>query len=344
MRAAIQTGIRTIEMRDLPDPAPDGDTGIIRVRRAGVCGSDLHRYHAIAEPQAVPMGHEYCGEVVHLPAGYDGPARVGDLVAVDSIMGMACGACTYCRSGQTFHCPVRRATPSWGGAFAEFVRRRPWSFFPLPVGLTPEQGALVEPLAVGVHGVRWARMQPGARVVILGAGTIGLTTLMAARALGASAVHITARHAHQAALAREFGATTVLSDDPAAVIEQVRDLTGGEGADLVLETVGGHADTINLSWELVKPQGTVSVLGVFADPMRIDLMPALNREVWVTFPICYGVVDGRHDYEVAIELIADGRAPVDRLVTARFPLEETPAAFRMAADKGTGSVKVHIEA
>ena len=84
--------------------------------------------------------------------------------------------------------------------------------------VTPEQGALVEPLAVGVHGVRWARMQPGARVVILGAGTIGLTTLMAARALGASAVHITARHAHQAALAREFGATTVLSDDPAAVI------------------------------------------------------------------------------------------------------------------------------
>jgi threonine dehydrogenase-like Zn-dependent dehydrogenase len=342
MRAAIQTGIRTIEMRDIPAPVPDADTGLIRVRTAGVCGSDLHRYHDWAEPQTLPAGHEYCGEVVHLPATYDGPARVGDLVAVDGIMGMACGACAFCKAGQTFHCRVRQTTPTYGGAFAEFVKRRPWAFFPLPGHLTPEHGALVEPLAVGVHGVRWARMQPGARVVILGAGTIGLTTLIAAKALGASAVHITARHPHQAALAQALGATTVLPDDDATVIEQVRDLTDGLGADLVIETVGGHADTINLSWELVKPQGTVSVLGVFADPMQINLMPPLNREVWVTFPICYGVIDGRHDYEVAIELIAQGRAPVEKLVTARFPLEQTPEAFRMADDKSTGSVKVHI--
>jgi len=342
MRAAIQTGIRTIDMRDIPAPVPDADTGLIRVRTVGVCGSDLHRYHAWSDPQTMPAGHEYAGEVVHLPAGYTGPARVGDLVAVDSIMGMACGACAYCQAGQTFHCPVRKTAPNYGGGFAEYVKRRPWSFFPLPGHVTPEQGALVEPLAVGVHGVRWARMQPGATVVILGAGTIGLTTLMAAKALGAGSIHITARHPHQAAMARALGATTVLPDDDATVIERVNELTGGVGADLVLETVGGHADTINLSWELVRPQGTVSVLGVFADPMPINLMSPLNREVWVTFPICYGVVDGRHDYEVAIELIAGGRAPVEKLVTARFPLEETPAAFRMAADKGTGSVKVHV--
>ena len=241
-----------------------------------------------------------------------------------------------------FHCPVRKASPTFGGGFAEVYKRRPSGFFPLPGGMTPQQGALVEPLAVGVHGVRYPRMRQGASVIIIGAGTIGLTTLMAARALGAGDVHITARHPQQATLAKDLGATTVLPDDPAAAVEQVRDLTGGLGADLVVETVGGHADTLNLAWDLVRPQGTVSVLGVFQGRIPVDLLKPLGKEVWVTFPVCYGVIDGRHDYDVAIELIAGGRAPVDRLVTSRFPLEEAPAAFRTAADKSTGSVKVHL--
>jgi threonine dehydrogenase-like Zn-dependent dehydrogenase len=342
MRAAIQTGIRSVEVRDVPVPEPDTVSGLIRVRTAGICGSDLHPYHERAEPQSLPAGHEVCGEVVHLPDGYAGPARIGDLVAVDGVLGMACGDCDFCRAGQTFHCPVRKAAPTSGGGFAELLKRRPSGFFPLPAGLTPQQGALVEPLAVGVHGVRYPRMQPGASVVIIGAGTIGLTTLMAARALGAGPIHITARHPQQAKLAAELGATTVLPDDPAAAIEQARDLTGGLGADLVVETVGGHADTLNLAWDLVRPQGTVSVLGVFQGRIPVDLLKPLGREVWVTFPVCYGVIDGRHDYDVAIELIASGRAPVDRLVTSRFPLEEAPAAFRTAADKSTGSVKVHL--
>src|SRR5581483_7390930 len=129
--------------------------------------------------------------------------------------------------GQPFHCPRRHAAPRWGGGFAEYIKRRPAGLFPLPPTLTAERGALVEPLAVGVHGVRWARMPTGASVVVIGAGTIGLTTLLAARALGAGAVHVIARHAHQAALAEALGATTVLPDDPAAAAEHVRAVTDG---------------------------------------------------------------------------------------------------------------------
>jgi threonine dehydrogenase-like Zn-dependent dehydrogenase len=141
-----------------------------------------------------------------------------------------------------------------------------------------------------------------------------------------------------------LGATTVLPDDTVGAAEQVRPLTGGLGADLVVETVGGHGDTVNLAWGLVRPQGTVAIVGIFPGPVEVDLMRPLQREVWATFPIGYGVIDGRHDYEVAIELIADGRAPVEKLVTSRFPLAEAPAAFRAAADKASGSVKVHITA
>ncbi len=122
----------------------------------------------------------------------------------------------------------------------------------------------------------------------------------------------------------------------------VRDLTGGAGADLVVETVGGHGDTVNLAWELTRPQGTVAVLGIFPERVPVDLLRPVMREVWATFPICYGVIDGRHDFAVAIDLIASGRAPVEWLVTHRFSLDEAPEAFRTAADKGTGSIKVHL--
>jgi threonine dehydrogenase-like Zn-dependent dehydrogenase len=193
-----------------------------------------------------------------------------------------------------------------------------------------------------VHGVRWPKMQPGARVVVIGAGTIGLMTMVAALALGAGSVHITARHQHQAAMATALGATGVLPESPDDATEQVMSLTDSLGADLVIETVGGHADTLSLAWELVKAQGTVAVLGVFPDKLPVDLLRPLQKEVWVTFPICYGTIDGKHDYEVAIELMASGRAPVEQMVTKTFPLEQAPLAFQTAADKSTGSVKIHL--
>jgi threonine dehydrogenase-like Zn-dependent dehydrogenase len=344
MRAAVQTGRRTIEMRDVPTPGASADLALVRVRACGVCGSDLHPYIGRAEAQTLPDGHEVSGEVVALPPGYTGPLRAGDLVALDTIcLGVACGACLMCRAGQPFHCPVRRTAPRLGGGFAELIARKPAGLFRLPAGMTAEQGALVEPLAVGVHAVRWARMPAGATVAIIGAGTIGLMTLMAARALGAGSVHMIARHPHQAALAESLGAAAVVaSDEPKTAIDHVRGATDGIGADLVVETVGGHADTLGLAWELARIQGTVAVLGIFPDRVPVNLLRPVIRELWATFPICYGVVDGRHDYEVALELIAGGRAPVERLVTHRLPLESAPDAFRIASDKATGSVKVHV--
>jgi threonine dehydrogenase-like Zn-dependent dehydrogenase len=208
--------------------------------------------------------------------------------------------------------------------------------------MTAEQGALVEPLAVGVHAVRWARVSAGSSVAVVGAGTIGLMTLIAARALGAGPIHVLARHQHQAQLAESLGATTVTRAEGAEAIERVGQLTDGRGVDYVFETVGGHGTTVDLSWELARVQGTVAVIGIFLHPVPVNLLRPVIRELWATFPICYGVVDGRHDFDITIELIASGRAPVERLVTHRFPLEAAAEAFRTAADKSTGSVKVQI--
>lgn len=341
MRAAIQTGLSEIDVRDISAPGRDG--ALVRVVAAGVCGSDLHEYFQRSQPQALPEGHEVAGEVVSLPDAYGGPIRVGDLVAIDTIChGKACGTCAFCQVGQTFHCLERDRTQGSGGAFAELIRRQPAGLFRLPSGMSAEQGALVEPLAVGVHAVRRARMPQGATVVIVGAGTIGLMTLLAARALGADKVFVVARHAHQAAAAKAFGATSVVQAEGIDAVTSIRDLTDGVGADLVVEAVGRHAEPLELAWQLVRPQGTVAVLGIFPQPVLLDLMPPILREVSITFPICYGVIDGRHDFEVAIDLIASGRVETEGIVTHRFALEEAPEAFRTAADKSSGSVKVHI--
>src|SRR5437667_5856063 len=341
MRAAIQNGLSEIDVRDVSTPGRDG--ALVRVVAAGVCGSDLHEYLERSQPQSLPDGHEVAGEVMSLPNSYAGPIRTGDLVAIDTIChGKACGACVFCRAGQTFHCPERNKTPGWGGAFADFIRRHPAGLFRLPSGMSAEQGALVEPLAVGVHAIRRARMAQGATVVIIGAGTIGLMTLLAARALGADKVHVVARHAHQAAAARTFGATTAVQAEGAEAVSLIRDLTDGVGADLVVEAVGRHAEPLELAWQLVRPQGSVAVLGIFPQPVLLNLLRPILREVSITFPICYGVIDGRHDFEVAIELIASGRVLTDGMVTHRFPLEQAAAAFQTAADKSSGSLKVHI--
>jgi threonine dehydrogenase-like Zn-dependent dehydrogenase len=343
VRAALQRGQRAIEVVDLPAPRPSGDEALIAVRAAGICGSDLHPYHARSEPQPLPDGHEVAGELLELPRGYDGPARVGDLVALETIcLGVSCGQCDLCRAGQPFHCLARRSAPRRGGGFAEQIVRRVAGVFPLPPGVSAEQGALVEPLAVGVHAVRWARMPPESSVAVVGAGTIGLMTLLAARALGAGPVYVLARHDHQAALAAELGAERVIRGQGEDAIAELRELTGGRGADLVVETVGGHGQTVDLCWELCRVQGTVAVVGIFGDPVPVNLLRPVIRELWATFPICYGVVDGRHDFDVAIELIADGRAPVERLVSHRFPIDEAPTAFQTAADKSTRSVKVQL--
>ncbi len=341
MRAAIQNGLSEIDVRDVSTPGHDG--ALVRVVAAGVCGSDLHEYLERSQPQSLPDGHEVAGEVVSLPNSYAGPIRVGDLVAIDTIChGRACGACVFCRAGQTFHCLARHTTQGWGGAFADLIRRHPAGLFRLPPGMFAEQGALVEPLAVGVHAVRRARMAHGSTVVIVGAGTIGLMALLAARALGAGKVHVVARHAHQAGAASTCGATTAVQAEGAEAVSLIRDLTDGVGADLVVEAVGRHAESLELAWQLVRPQGSLAVLGIFPQPVLLNLMRPILREVSITFPLCYGVIDGRHDFEVAIELIASGRVRTDGLVTHRFPLEQAAAAFRTAADKSSGSLKVHI--
>ncbi len=346
MRGVIRTAAKRVEVVDLPRPRLEPGTAIVRVGAAGICGSDLHGYRAGGRPQERPEGHEVAGRVVEI-APHEGEnghrVREGDLVAIDTIcLGRACGDCRWCREGAFFHCRRKRQGPDWSGAFAEYVKRDVRGLFPLPAGMTAEEGALVEPLAVAVHALRLAGLRQGETVAIIGAGTIGMATLLAAVAMGAGDVYVLARHPHQAELARALGAAEVIVDEPRAAAEQVRERTGGPGVDLVVETVGGDAPTLDQAWPMLRRRGRVAALGLFGKQVPVDLSAPLGKEATLLFPVCYGVQDGVHDFQVAIDLIASGKAPAQRLLTHRFALEQAAEAFATADDKSTRSVKVQF--
>ena len=202
----------------------------------------------------------------------------------------------------------------------------------------------MEPLAVSIHSVRRGRMSAGETVVVLGAGNIALAAVAAARALGAGRVYVTARHLHQAAMAKRLGADDALPPDGPELIEAVAEVTDGRGVDLTLETVGGNSDaTLRQSIEVIRMQGRIVVLGGFRVPITLDWMAPPLKEQSFIFSSCYGVLDGRHDFEIAIDLMASGEVPLKQMATHRFPLEEIQRGFETAYDKTTGSIKVQLQ-
>jgi threonine dehydrogenase-like Zn-dependent dehydrogenase len=196
-------------------------------------------------------------------------------------------------------------------------------------------------MAVVVHGLARGGFAAGQRVLVLGAGSIGLLGVLAARALGAREVLVTARHAHQAKLAGELGATRVLAEaeaDAAAL-----DALGRrDDIDLVLETVGGSADTLRLAGAAVRPGGAISVVGVFYGSVTLDALPLLLKEVTVAWSYCYAHGEERADFADALRLLGDGRERLARLLTHSVPLDDAASAFALAADRRAGAIKVSV--
>lgn len=342
MLAALWNGVDTVDIKNVPRPIPGPDDALVRVTAEGICGSDLNYYRRLKERETVPGGHETAGEIVEVGARVD-RSIIGQRVAVEVIgHGNACLACWYCRRGQYTHCTEKS---DWGGGgFAEYVTRRAAACYPLGDSMTWEEGALVEPLAVSIRGLHRGGLTAGDAVVVLGSGNIGLTAVAAARALGAGKVIATARHLHQAELARKLGADVVLDPADADAKDAVYDLTGGRGADITVETVGGSDNNATLvqAVDLTRIMGRIVVLGVFYGHSPTDWLQPLVKEQSVIFSLCYGIADGRHEFETAIDLIASGAADLKPMVTHTYPLTEMPQALATAYDKSTGSIKVQL--
>ncbi|MBF8286443.1 MAG: Zinc-binding dehydrogenase [Dehalococcoidia bacterium] len=334
MLAAFSGGKEKIEVRETPVPAPGPGEVLLRVRACGICGSDLHFYRGqLPMPPVVSPGHEFAGEVVEVGEGVEG-FPPGRRVVVEPLR--VCRRCSYCRTGDFQLCPRRVLLGTFAsGGLAEYVLVPDYTLYPLPDALDFELGALVEPLAVVVHGLHLVDLAFGDRVVILGCGTIGVMTALAARALGAAEIAVTYRYEHQARAALAAGATRVVAADDASAL-------AGDKPDVVVETVGGHAETLGQAVGLVRPGGRVSILGLFTGPVQVNALTMMLNEVRTAGAITYCRSGRLTDFETALRMIEADPERARGIITHRFPLAEADQAFRTAADKSSASIKVQV--
>ncbi len=336
MRAAFIAGKEKIEVRDTEVPSPDAGEVLVRVRDCGICGSDLHFYHGVfpANPNVSP-GHEFAGEVVELGEGVGG-FEPGQGVVIEPIR--RCQECAFCRSGRYHLCPKHMLLGTFApGGLAEHVSVPACTLYPLPEDLDFELGALVEPLAVAVHGVHLVDLTVGERVLVFGSGTIGLFSIIAAKAAGAGEVVATYRHDHQGEAALAAGASRVIRDSDVAGLEK-------QGIDVAIETIGGSAPTLAQALGAVRPGGRISVLGLFPGGVQLGGLALILKEVTVVGGITYCRPGLRSDFDVAIGILQSDPERARMVITHRFPLDEATQAFATAADKGTKSIKVQVQA
>jgi threonine dehydrogenase-like Zn-dependent dehydrogenase len=339
MRAAQARGRERIEIASVPIPEPGPGEVRVRLLACGICGSDLHFYHGGFWAPGTTPGHEMAGEIDALGDGVSGLAT-GDRVALEPFH--TCGACEECAAGQPVRCRALRILGiHCGGGLAEFVTVQAHRAFPVPADLDPRIAALAEPMAVVVHGLRRGRLARGERVLVLGAGSIGLVATLAARELGAGEVFVTARHPHQAELAASLGATRVLREDEADE-SGIQALAREVPIDLVVETVGGSADTLKLATHAIRPGGRVCVLGLFFAPVPVEPMLLLLKEASLIWSNCYARSPGETDFATATRLVASRREALAPLLTHGVALGEASRAFALASDKKSGAVKVSV--
>lgn len=322
-----------MEVGEIERPVAAPGEMLVEVHACGICGSDLHFYAGEAPLPRVCPGHEICGRVAaESPMG-----RPGMPVVVEPIF--TCGCCASCVRGEPNLCPALELIGGRrDGGFAEVVLAPATSVHPLPPDLDLDAAVLTEPLAVAVHGVGRVSPPAGSAVLVLGGGTIGLLTAFVLVRSGCE-VTLAVRYPHQGNLGLRLGAARVVESDRGAVVEAVR----GRAPDVVFETVGGHAEPLDVALEAVRPGGSIVTLGVFSRPLSLHPLRFLAKEATLTAAMMYSRKGRASDFATALSLLQEHRDQLVSVITHRVPLDRIDEGFRIAGDKRSGAVKVSVD-
>jgi (R,R)-butanediol dehydrogenase/meso-butanediol dehydrogenase/diacetyl reductase len=353
MRALRFHAAEDLRLEQLPVLEPGPGWARLRVAACGICGTDVEEFshgprmtprpespHPLTgESAPLTLGHEFAGAVEALGEGVEGLA-IGDRVAVEP--SIACGECPACLAGEINRCPRRGAVGlhGWGGGFADHVTLPVSMLHRLPDSISDQEGALVEPIAVGWHGLRVAEMREGQSVLVVGAGPVGLGALLAAKAIGASQVFVSVRRPGlRSETAADFGADAVLLGDDGPVPEQVMAATGGVGVDVAIEASGSDAG-LDDALRSARIGGSAVVLGVPEGAAAVDTSLMLMRELRLLGSRGYA-----GEYPLVIAAMANGRiADPGRMVTATVPLEAAVQdGFRQLVENRAAHVKIIVE-
>lgn len=331
MRAAVFQGLgRPLVVETLPDPMPGEGQVVLKVGRCGICGSDLHMTEdpMFGVPLGAVLGHEMAGEVAAVGRGVE-RLRVGDLVSVMPVRG--CGHCPSCLAGEPAWC---REMALEGGGYSEFAVTAERQCVALPKSASLADGAIVEPLAVALHGVILSDMKPGDAVVVLGAGPIGLATAFWARRMGASRVVVTDIARHQETRAFAMGATDFIAERE-DVVGQVDRLLGRK-ADVVFECVG-LPGLIAQAVDHARVKGTVLIMGLCTQPDSFVPFTALSKELRLQTAAFFKA----REYQSALDALNSGAAEPRALVTDTISLAALPETFE-ALRRRTHQCKVLV--
>lgn len=341
MKTAVMLGIGEMGFEERDIPQVKDDEVLVKLEYVGICGSDLHYYETgaigdyVVEPPFV-LGHEPGGTVVEVGKNVT-HLKAGDRVALEP--GKTCGHCEFCKTGRYNLCPdvVFFATPPVDGVFQEYVAHEADLCFKLPDNVSTLEGALIEPLAVGFHAAIQGDAHLGQKAVVMGAGCIGLVSMMALKARGVSEVYVVDIMEKRLKKALELGADGVINGAEENVEQKIRQITDGRGVDLVIETAGTEITT-RQAISIAKKGSNIVLVGYSkSGEMTLPMSLVLDKEL--TFKAVFRY---RHIYPMAIEAVAQGKVNLKGIVTDIFDLDDVQKAMDYSVNNKTDIVKAVI--
>ncbi len=342
MQVSRLHGIRDLRLERAVVPTPGHGEVLLRIASVGICGSDVHYYvegaigdQVVTAP--IQMGHEFSARVAALGPGAEGP-QIGTLVAVEPAI--PCGVCESCLQGHPNLCPKVRfcGTPPIDGVFAEYAVMPAENCFVLPQSVTPEEGALLEPLGIAIHTVDLAHLKVGQTVAVFGAGPIGLLTAAVARAAGAGAVYMTEPNAERRSFALAHYADKVFDPNSENVVKAILAATEGRGVDVSFEAAGAP-DTPDQAARVTRPGGKVVVVGIPVEDQMVMTASEVRRK-GLTIKLVRRM---KHTYPRAIRMVTTGMVDLKVLATHRFSLDRIVEAFELVAARQDGVLRAIID-
>ena len=342
MKALLYTQPYTFEYTDVPDPTVGDDDVLVRVKACGICGSDVAGHTGKTGRRLPPlvMGHEAAGVVERVGRNVSG-FTAGDRICFDSTV--YCNQCPACKQGLFNRCVKRQvlgvSVPEFkrDGAFAELLAVPHWICARLPDPMSFVQAALLEPASIGVHAASRAPITSSDTVVVIGAGTIGLFILQAAKLRGAKTVVACDLNEFRLGLARQVGADVCIHSGKTDLRQEILKITEGRGADVVLEAVG-FGETFRQAVSLARTGGHVVAIGNLQKEVEFNLQELVSRELTFT-----GSYASSGEFRTCIDLIASSQINVAPLVSEVLPLSEGPAAFKRLLEAKENLLKIVLE-
>ncbi len=333
MQALLYSAFDELVISEEPKPEAAAEEVVLAVAACGICGSELEgfRNHSPRRQPPKIMGHEFCGQIIELGAGVSN-FEIGENVVCNALV--SCGSCVRCLGGRPHLCETRQIFGMHRqGAFADYVNVPVASLLPWPSELSAQAACLAEPLGNGVHVVRLTAHQQIQSALVLGAGPIGLMCQQTLQTLRQAVVFVSDLLPDRLKLARQLGAVATIQADEDNVSEVVRELTSGEGVDVVVDAVGS-AQTKALSIECTRPGGSAVWIGLHGDAMSLNSYALTLPEKAVLGSYAATL----SDLQEALRLMCEGLVEVESW-TSTYPLDQGVDIFRRMLDPGAGDVK-----